>query len=81
MMLFKKLTIGKLKEIIKQEKLSDNIEICFEADIPGDYGSYGFYEYDLQELSNDIDDKKLVTKLVLKGGGEFPYIDDEEDLA
>lgn len=76
---FPKLTVGLMKQILEKENLSDDTEICFEADIPGDYGAFGFFEYNLQKLKDIDKDDSLNTKLVLCGGGEINYSDEEND--
>lgn len=76
---FPKLTVGLMKQILQKENLSDEIEICFEADIPGDYGAFGFFEYKLRNLRDTDNDDSLNIKLVLCGGGEINYVDEEDD--
>lgn len=73
---FNKLTVGLLKSIIAN--LPDNMEVCFDSDQEC-IGTYGFYKWYVEKLINIDNDTKPNDKLVLVGGGEYPYADELEE--
>lgn len=71
-----RLSVGLLKKIIAN--LPDAMEVCFNADQEC-IGTYGFYKWDIESLIDTDNEDELNDKLVLSGGGEYPY-DDQIDL-